>query len=111
MSVFTYIPAQGAKARITPVIRQAGFGDGYKQRQAEGINSFTEEWDLDFPLRETAVADAILAFFVAAGGVDSFEWTNPDGVTAKYVCKTWDHAVLNANRKSVTATFERTYEP
>lgn len=111
MTTFNYKLDYGVQSEVTPNIRIAKFGDGYEQRQAFGINSLKESWDVKFSLRENTEADAILLFFKTAGGVDSFDWTTPAGDTGKYVCRTWNFIIELANRKTISAKFERVYEP
>ena len=111
MSTFTYVPDFGANGTTKPDIRKSNFGDGYEQRQAFGINSQVISWNLDFNLREDAEADLILAFFETAAAVDSFDWTPPAGDAGKYVCTEWSYTVEVANRKSISAKFEKVYEP
>lgn len=111
MTTFSYSPDFGATATFTPTVKSSKFGDGYQQRQAYGINNIVESWNLKFTVREDTDANAILAFFVAAGGVTTFDWTNPNGDTGKYICSSWSPIREVALRKSISATFERAYEP
>ena len=111
MAVFSYTPDFGAQMGTKPTVRTVKFGDGFEQRQAFGINSLQEEWDLDFTLREDLEADAILLFFETAGAVDSFDWTPPYGDAGKYVCTDWSHTIEVANRKNISAKFKKVFEP
>lgn len=81
MSTFTDIPGS-ATLTTQPRIRTAAFGDGYEQRLADGINNAPRSWALTFT-RPTTEADAILAFFETANGLDSFDWTPPYGAAGK----------------------------
>jgi len=111
VSTFTYTPDFRIKKNISTKVRLAKFGDNYEQRQADGVNPFVKVWNLEFTQRLDAEADAIILFFETAKGVDSFDWTDPQGVAGKYVCRQWSYDIPNAGRKNITADFELVYEP
>lgn len=111
MSTFTWTPDWGARATVKPTVKTTKFGDGYEWRQAVGINSVVEAWDLSFALRDLDEGNDILDFLTTAGGVQSFDWTNPLGVAGKYVCREWPHSFENFNRLTFNLTFEKVYEP
>lgn len=111
MSTFTYKPDFGATGDSSVTTRVAKLGDGYEQRQNFGINPIKESWSLKFSMREDAEANAILGFFETAKAVDSFDWTPPYGVAGKFLCRTWSYSIEVAGRKSISAAFDRVYEP
>lgn len=69
-----------------PNVHQTKFGDGYEHRVAIGLNSTPRQWQVSFS-RPNATADAIEAFFVARGAVQSFDWVPPHGGAGKWVCR------------------------
>lgn len=112
MTTFTWTPDFGAKAAYKPKVRKAQFGDGYQQRQADGINTRADTWDLQFQARDDSETAAILAFLEARAGVEAFDWTPPNELTAiRVVCSEWNKTLDRANLNSVSAQFIRVYEP
>jgi phage-related protein len=112
MAVFTWTPDFGAKVAMKPRVRLIQFGDGYEQRQADGINPRSDAWDLQFQSRDNTETDQIMSFFVARGAVESFDWTPPNEATAiKVVCREWAKTIDRYNLNTVTAQFVRVYEP
>lgn len=112
MATFTWTPDFGAKAVYKPRVRVASFGDGYEQRQADGINARNDTWDLQFENRDDSETAAIHGFLALRAGVEAFDWTPPNEASAiRVVCREWSRAVTRANLNSVTAQFIRVYEP
>ena len=107
MATFTYYP-QTANRTMKPRVRVASFGDGYEQRVGDGINNAPRSWQLTFT-RPVAEADLILAFLAARNGSEAFDWTDPDGTAAKWVCREWSHSILTRSAKSISATFEQVF--
>ena len=111
MSTFTYTPDFGAKAAYKPKVRVVAFGDGYEQRQADGINTRAQVWDLTFANRTTTETGNILAFLEARNAVEAFDWTPPNESTAiRVVCREWNKSVDRNNLNTVTAQFQQVFE-
>ena len=110
MAVFTYIPDYSAQFTVQPNVRVTKYDDGYEQRQANGLNTQPKQWSLRFSLRTDAEADAVEAFLVARGGVESFNWTDINGVTGKYVCRSWSRTKERFNLNTIECKFEQVYE-
>lgn len=92
-------------------VLEAGFGDGYTQRAANGINSLKDIWNLNGNIDSTS-ADTLIAFFEARKGSESFGWTPPgESVEKRWTCKIWDKVFLDSpNLVNLTATFIQTYD-
>lgn len=106
---FTWNPDLGAAQRITPLVTQTKFGDGYELRVAKGINTTPRTWKVSFT-RSASEAQNILAFLEARAGMESFAWTDPMNKEGTYVCREW-----GGNQKAfgvyvVQATFEQVFE-
>lgn len=103
-------PLKNLKGQFRPKVNAIPFGDGYTQRSRKGLNHIEKEWNPIF--EETAeVADQILAFFEAHGGVDPFLWTPPFSDTPiVVVCVEWDEDSYSTY-KTVTGKFVREYRP
>jgi phage-related protein len=114
MPTFSYIPERGAALEETPSVKPLKFGDGYEQREVEGINPIKQVWDLRFDTRLLAEANAIVAFFRArvsiTAGQEAFDWTAPDGSVIKAVCRSWKKTMVNGVYASVSARFEQVFE-
>lgn len=89
METFSY-RASSVTQRKKPRVTIAAFGDGYEQRQADGLHPNLMEFDLMFESVSQAVGDAIEVFLDARGSVESFNWTPPKKSVGIYVCDTWD---------------------
>lgn len=110
MATFTWIPSHPAAADEAPDAKVAKFGDGYEQRQADGINNNLLKWSLTFANRDLTETAEIIAFLRARGGIESFDWTDPDGNAGKYVCRSWSRSLPYGNMRTITATFEQVAE-
>lgn len=73
-----WLPSYTPQAKYAPRVLDAKFGDGYQQRATDGINASPETWDLQFLARTAADAQAMIDFFNARAGVESFQWIAPD---------------------------------
>jgi len=117
------IPDKTLQRQTTPKVRVAQFGDGYQQRIADGLNSVTDVFTVNFVNRLKAEADDIEAFFRDKKGVTAFNFTFPDSnsssndsagnpvTTVKVICKNWSQQYGNSGSYSINAQFERVYEP
>lgn len=110
MSTFTYVASYGSAVAQQPRVRQMAFGDGYEQRASFGINRQPRLWSLNFRARDNTDAAAIIAFFEARGGVENFSWTPPVGGAGKWVCRSWNRAIVGYNLSDIDATFEEVFE-
>jgi len=112
MTTFTVTPDFGAKAAYKPRVRRVAFGDGYEQRQADGINTQPATWDLQFQNRTDTETATIIDFLEARGAVEAFDWTPPNEASAiRVVCREWSKSVDRANLNMVSAQFIEVFEP
>lgn len=109
MDKFNWLPDLGADRDETPNVTQTKFGDGYESRLANGINSQPSKWTVTFT-KPLAQYKEIRAFLRKCGGVKAFEWTDPEGETGKYVCRSWKSKQVNFGIFSISGTFEEVYE-
>ena len=109
MNTFTWIAADAVRS-VKPAVYCAKFGDGYEQNAPAGLNFLPETWELQFKCRSPADADAILAFLVAQGGWQKFQWTPPRAAgPILVICRKWSDATKVGGITSVSATFEQTF--
>lgn len=111
MATFTYLPDYGASKKIRPQVQSVKFGDGYEARNAFGLNTNPQEWDLKFSSRNTTDTDAIDAFLLDKGGVTAFAWTPPGGSSLNFICREWSRSVDHAGIYTISATFTQVFEP
>lgn len=97
---------QGA---YTQRVREAGFGDGYKQVSGDGLNPESQSWPLTFTGREQDMLP--IHTFMRNHVVKSFIWTPPYGVAGLYrVAKESIGAMpIGGNAMTVIGTFEQAY--
>lgn len=107
MATFTWKPSRHPSRVSAPRVRSTRFGDGYEQRYRDGLNANLPSWDVSFNGMARLEADAIDAFLGAHGGADAFDWTDPRGVTGKFVCREWRLIEHGRGLASITATFEQ----
>lgn len=110
MTTFTWKHDRGPSADVSFRMRDTAFGDGYRQRAPDGINSVVDSWPLTFT-GESAKINQIVDFLDARLGTDPFTWTNPRGVTGRYLASKYSLAPLGSGLWRVGVTFERDFTP
>lgn len=110
MNTFTYVPKYGARKKVPVRVLTTDFGDGYRSRAADGLNTIKETWDLEF-VQPDGDIDNIEAFLVNEGGYTAFEWT-PLGevVVKKWTCKEWNRNKVSSGVDSLTCSFVREFD-
>lgn len=111
MATFTYIADNGASLEEAPRVLESKFGDGYQQRVGDGINIRPRKWSLTFNSRTDAELAPIVAFLRARNGIEAFDWTDPEGVAGKFVCKSWTPTKVRYGVNNLTAEFNEVFEP
>jgi phage-related protein len=111
MATFTFTPSFTADLEEQPIVKSVRFGDGYEQRLAYGLNTQPKKWSLQFANRNDTERDNILTFLRARGGTESFDWTDPNGYAAKWLCRGWNTSQVSCNFNNISATFEQVFEP
>lgn len=110
MATFTFTPSFTAELQEKPVVNRIQFGSGYEQRVTFGINTQPKTWNLRFSNRTDTERDNILTFLRARAGVESFDWTDPNGYVGKWVCEEWSVSQSSYNFNEVMATFRQVFE-
>lgn len=112
MATFTYTPDFGAQVQAQPRVRAVTFGDGYQQRQADGINNLPQVWSLQWQNRDNTETNAIKSFLALRAGVEAFDWTPPNEDTAiRVICSEWQVTTVRYNLNNVSASFTQIFEP
>lgn len=108
-------------ARVNPVgdhtfrVREVQFGDGYKQRVGDGLNSESQSWPLTFVGNWQRINE-IRNFFRRHAGYKAFKWTSPSFELGLYTCKTYQVTAMGKNSRGepmyqLAATFETAFHP
>ena len=108
MSTFTWKPDRSPTADIDFKVRDTAFGDGYRQRAPDGINSIVDSWPLTFT-GESSKINQITAFLDARLGVEAFDWTNPRGLTGRYLASKYSLTPLGSGVWRVSVPFDRDF--
>lgn len=116
MAVFDWAESRNSRVDSSARLREVRFGDGYTQRAPDGLNPFEDTWDLLFDQVDDAIGNSIETFFKARAttlGFEAFTWTPIwfVGAAIKVVCKRWTRTRVDLGISTLTATFERVYEP
>lgn len=107
MATWTIPPSYAAQLEEKPRVLTAQFGDSYSQRVGDGINIRMRRWSLTFAARTPTERNAILAALQAENGITAFDWTDPLGLTGKWICAEWSGSLDNAASNTVTAVFQQ----
>jgi phage-related protein len=111
MATFTFTPSFPAELQEQPEIRTVKFSDGYEQRLTFGLNTDPKVWSLQFSNRDDTERNNILTFLRARNGQESFDWTDPNSYSGKWVCSEWRTSQVSCNFNNITATFREVFEP
>lgn len=111
--VFIWTESASTQLTETPRVRRTQFGDGYAQRQADGLNPITQSWQMRFSEIDDEIADEIVAFLRSCQGVTAFEYVPLWHTTAMlFTCPTWTRtAATKPGFSDITATFTQEFEP
>lgn len=114
LNVFT--PAQapdvGLSGSTKHRILESNFGDGYKQRAGDGINTKEKKYNLSWNNMPNDDIDDILDFLDGQAGYIAFEYTLPGAAAAqKFICKEYGETwIRSGDEKSCSAVFELVYD-
>lgn len=105
-------PSLGGKQKTDFRVKTAGFGDGYVQRAADGINAATVSWELIWSALLPSEATAIRDFFLARGGWQSFLYTVPGDIQRRYITATsLDLMQARGLSDSFSVTLQEVHDP
>lgn len=116
MPLNTFSPASapdvGLNASTKHRILESNFGDGYKQRAGDGINTKEKKYNLTWNNMKNDDVNAIITFLDAQAGYIAFNYTLPGTVSAqKFICKEYGETWINSgSEKGCSATFELVYD-
>jgi len=105
---FFWSPSYGASVTQQPRIQEIQFGDGYKQRIADGVHNNLLELNLGFNNKSQKEATAIVHFLSSKEGHQPFYFKAiaPYSVIKKFVCTNWSTVMEYEDNHNVALTFE-----
>ncbi|WP_115560012.1 phage tail protein [Xanthomonas arboricola] len=106
--VFPWNPTSQSSGTATGVVRRAGFGDGYSQSVAEGINPLSRSYQVTFTGPKSRMEE--IAAFLDAHIGRSFLWTPRIGGQGYYQCDGYSDRGEGAAMLSISATFEQKFQ-
>ena len=113
---FLWKPSYNISTRHNPRVNVVQFGNGYEQRNADGLFSQLINLEINFEKRTENEARAIIHFLKARKAVESFsikELPNlyadntAGGWKKRFVCPTFNSTYIFYNNYSITATFNQ----
>ena len=104
MKEFTWQADWNMKRKKKPNVNTIRFGDGYEQRQSDGINNNLRTYDVVFSGSEEKIK-AIDMFLDECCGVTAFSWQPYGDKKGLFTCGEWDETKKTGYR-TLTATFK-----
>ncbi len=89
MKEFIWQPDWKMKRKKKPSVNMIKFGDGYEQRQQNGINNNLRTYDVTFTGAEQRVSE-IERFLSEHRGVHAFLWTPYGDIQGRFICQEWE---------------------
>lgn len=109
LKTFNWQMNMGAAADVRHSVTTTQFGDGYAQRVSFGINNKATDWTGTIRGDLATVIKPVMAFLDEHQGIKPFLWTNPHGMTAKYVCQDYQMSQRKGNFWQISLKFEQTF--
>jgi phage-related protein len=104
-------PDRKLSKTVTSNLYDSKFGDGYRLKVKDGINSIDEVYSLSFLNRSYEEIHAIKRFFELRKGLDKFEFFPVEGSDPiTVVCDTYDIIQERHNLFTCRAVFKRIYD-
>lgn len=89
-------------ANASPAVRRVTFGNGYEQRQQDGINSNLKVYQCEITNRKELVDD-VDNFFDERKSVEAFMWRSPkDYIERLVVCDSWNVANIDGANSTIS---------
>ena len=114
--LFLWKPSYNISAKHNPRVNVVKFGNGYEQRNPDGLFSQLISFDISFEKRTEQESRAILHFLKARKAVESFSIKELPNLYAdntgggwrkRFVCPTFSSNFIFYNNYTVTATFNQ----
>lgn len=109
LRVFTWKMNMGASAETHHNVQKVQFGDGYAQCISVGINNRRTDWSGVKTGDYQTVIAPIVQFLDEHRGMLPFLWTNPHGITTKYICQDYTVSQRKGNFWQISLKFEQVF--
>lgn len=109
LKTFAFKVNMGASSDVRFSSAKVQFGDGYAQRVSRGINNKVADWSGQKTGDFDTVIKPIMDFLDEHKGVKPFFWTNPHGITAKYICAGYQVGQRKGNFWQISLKFEQVF--
>lgn len=111
--VYIWVESGGTQLTERPRVRQTQFGDGYLQRQADGLNPIAQAWQIRHTAIDNDAADEIVTFLRARGGVEAFDYTPLWHTTARlFIATDWARtASSEPGYSDIMVNVQEVFEP
>ncbi|AUV95424.1 phage tail protein [Klebsiella michiganensis] len=110
IEIFTWSPRVNPTQTVNFRTRKAQFGDGYAQVSGDGLNTRSQEWELNFVGTEDYIRP-IKQFLDRHGGTKSFQWTPPLEDIGIFRCEQYKPVPMGGGNYSLSATFIQGFKP
>ncbi|WP_051955974.1 phage tail protein [Beijerinckia mobilis] len=103
-------PTIGLENKPEIKLLKADFGDGYTQSSPDGLNHIRKVINLTWDVLYQDDCAEILNFFNERAGYLPFYYQLPDETQpTKYTCEEWSDKYIQADYRSVAATFRQSF--
>ncbi|WP_286902115.1 phage tail protein [Vreelandella sedimenti] len=99
----------GAQEQLEFNVNVVGFGDGYEQRSAKGINSVKQVLDVTFTALNDSDAQLISDFIKARAGAEPFYFKFYVDEQKLYTCTSYSKTVIEKNKNTISMNFEEAF--
>lgn len=89
MKIFKWDVGVDSSSQVKYAVKKVQFGDGYEQRQAQGLAPILESWNVSV-VGQKSYIDEIKKFLDEHGGYKAFMWrVTPDEDYKKYIAASY----------------------
>lgn len=107
---FNWTPDDRPTGRFASRVSEVRFGDGYRQRGRDGINTKSQSWPLSFDRDEAEIDD--IKDFLDRNEALWFWWTPPRAASPrKFTCDDYSVMPYAGGSAKLTCTFEEFNAP
>ncbi|KAA0573367.1 phage tail protein [Azospirillum sp. Sh1] len=106
-----YPPVLGSEIEPEFKVLEAGFGDGYTQRAADGLNNIRDQLTVTWERLTSTELSVIEDFIRARRGTESFWWQPPgDHYPRRWICRKLKRTRASNNGINLNATFIEVFD-
>lgn len=105
------LPTKIDMDKLKPRLRITPLGDGYVQREADGLNTLRHYFTVSFTGLSEIEKDSLINFVTARAGLEPFLWYHPgEKRYFQIICSEWQ-ANLQHSHWTVVVRFEEDFNP